>query len=47
MLYQTLGVKLENIFMFDSKGLLHKKRTDIDEMKALFAVHEKEIQLSN
>ena len=41
MLYQTLGVKLENIFMFDSKGLLHKKRTDIDEMKALFAVHEK------
>jgi malate dehydrogenase (oxaloacetate-decarboxylating)(NADP+) len=45
MLYQTLGVKLENIFMFDSKGLLHKKRTDIDEMKALFAVHEKSLSI--
>ena len=47
MLYQTLGVKLENIFMFDSKGLLHKKRTDIDEMKALFAFHEKEISFDD
>ena len=47
MLYQTLGVKLENIFMFDSKGLLHKKRTDIDEMKALFAVHEKELSFDD
>ena len=45
MLYQTLGVKLENIFMFDSKGLLHKKRTDMDEMKALFAVHEKSLSI--
>ena len=47
MLYQTLGVKLENIFMFDSKGLLHKKRTDIDEMKALFAVHEKSLSIED
>ena len=47
MLYQTLGIKLENIFMFDSKGLLHKKRTDIDNMKALFAVHEKEISFED
>ena len=47
MLYQTLGVKLENIFMFDSKGLLHKKRTDIDELKALFAFHEKEISFDD
>jgi len=47
MLYQTLGVKLENIFMFDSKGLLHKKRTDIDEMKALFAVHEKLLSIED
>ena len=47
MLYQTLGVKLENIYMFDSKGLLHKKRTDIDEMKALFAVHEKELSFDD
>ena len=47
MLYQTLGVKLENIFMFDSKGLLYKKRTDIDEMKALFAVHEKALSIED
>ena len=47
MLYQTLGVKLENIFMFDSKGLLHKKRTEIDEMKALFAVHEKVLSIED
>lgn len=47
MLYQTLGVKLENIFMFDSKGLLHKKRTDIDEMKALFAFHEKSLSIED
>ena len=47
MLYQTLGVKLENIFMFDSKGLLNKKRTDIDEMKALFAVHEKALSIED
>jgi malate dehydrogenase (oxaloacetate-decarboxylating)(NADP+) len=47
MLYQTLGIKLENIFMFDSKGLLHKKRTDIDEMKALFAVHEKSLSIQD
>jgi malate dehydrogenase (oxaloacetate-decarboxylating)(NADP+) len=47
MLYQTLGVKQENIYMFDSKGLLHKKRTDIDEMKALFAVHEKSLSIED
>jgi len=47
MLYQTLGVKLENIFMFDSKGLLYKKRTDIDNMKALFAVHEKALSIED
>ena len=47
MLYQTLGVKQENIYMFDSKGLLHKKRTDIDEMKALFAVHEKALSIED
>lgn len=47
LLYCSLGVKLENIFMFDSKGLLHKKRTDLDEMKIQFAFHEKEISFEN
>lgn len=47
LLYRTLGVKLENIFMFDSKGLLHRKRTDLDEMKIQFAVHDKEISIED
>jgi malate dehydrogenase (oxaloacetate-decarboxylating)(NADP+) len=40
-LYHTLGAKLENIYMFDSKGLIHKNRTDLDPMKQFFAVHDK------
>lgn len=36
-LYLSLGVKRENIYMFDSKGLLHKGRTDMDKYKAEFA----------
>ncbi len=36
-LYIRLGVKLENILMFDSKGLLTKKRTDLNSVKLAFA----------
>ncbi|MBX7050620.1 MAG: NADP-dependent malic enzyme [Flavobacteriales bacterium] len=32
-----LGVKKENVFMFDSKGLVHESRTDIDARKRKFA----------
>ncbi len=32
-----LGVKKENVFMFDSKGLIHESRTDIDDRKRKFA----------
>jgi malate dehydrogenase (oxaloacetate-decarboxylating)(NADP+) len=42
-LYHALGAKLENIFMFDSKGLIHSGRTDLDEMKKLFSGHKKDI----
>ena len=42
-LYHMLGAKLENIFMFDSKGLIHAGRTDIDDNKRYFAVHKKEV----
>ncbi len=43
-LYISVGAKRENILMFDSKGLLHVKRTDLDEQKKLFAcsINEKE-----
>jgi malate dehydrogenase (oxaloacetate-decarboxylating)(NADP+) len=35
--YVSLGVKKENVWMVDSKGLLTKKRTDLNEMKLFFA----------
>lgn len=46
-LYLALGAKKENIFMFDSKGLLTKKRKDLDTHKKDFAHHEKDISLEN
>ncbi len=45
-LYLALGAKLSNIYMFDSKGLLSAKRTDLDEYKAEFAVHKKDMTLA-
>ena len=39
-LYLSLGAKESNIFMFDSKGLLSKKRTNLDDYKQFFATHE-------
>jgi malate dehydrogenase (oxaloacetate-decarboxylating)(NADP+) len=36
-LYVSAGVKQENIAMFDSKGHIHKGRTDLNKYKAEFA----------
>ncbi len=36
-LYVAAGVKRENISMFDSKGHIHKGRTDLNKYKAQFA----------
>ena len=36
-LYVALGVKKENIVMVDSKGVITKKRSDLNKYKALFA----------
>lgn len=36
-LYITAGAKRENIFMFDSKGLIHKDRKDLNKYKLQFA----------
>ncbi len=36
-LYIALGVKPENIIMLDSRGVLHKSRTDMNAIKAQFA----------
>lgn len=43
-LYVALGAKPENIYMFDSKGLIWQGRDDLDEMKNLFSSHKKPIE---
>lgn len=40
-LYCSLGAKMDNIFMFDSKGLLSKEREELTGNKKYFAVHKK------
>lgn len=40
-LYMSLGVKKENVYMFDSKGLISTSRTNLDENKSFFATTEK------
>lgn len=35
--YQSMGLPPENIFMYDSKGLLHKERSDLNKYKMQFA----------
>jgi len=42
-LYHILGAKVENIFMFDSKGLIHSGRTDLDANKKFFAKHKQSV----
>ncbi|MBZ0179575.1 MAG: NADP-dependent malic enzyme [Melioribacteraceae bacterium] len=37
-LYVTAGVKRENICLFDSKGLIHKERKDLNKYKAAYAI---------
>ena len=46
-LYHSLGAKLENIFMFDSKGLLTEDRKDLDPMKQFFAVHKRWVSFAD
>ncbi len=36
-MYIEVGVRRENLLMFDSKGLIHTGRTDIDQRKQYFA----------
>ncbi|MFD1553688.1 NADP-dependent malic enzyme [Putridiphycobacter roseus] len=44
-LYLALGAKPNNLFMFDSKGLLTTLRTGLDKYKTQFAIHKKDISL--
>ncbi len=46
-LYIALGAKRENFMVFDRKGLIHKGRTDLDELKQKVAADiKKEIDLA-
>ncbi len=45
-LYCALGVQKENIFMFDSKGLICAERDDLDESKVPYAGHKKSMSLA-
>jgi malate dehydrogenase (oxaloacetate-decarboxylating)(NADP+) len=42
-MYIAVGVKKENILMLDSKGVLHKGRTDLDEYKSFFAAERTDL----
>ncbi|MBL7941615.1 MAG: NADP-dependent malic enzyme [Flavobacteriales bacterium] len=44
-LWTRLGVRTEHLRVFDSKGLLCKSRTDLDERKKKFAVEGKSVSL--
>ncbi len=44
-IYLALGAKVENMYMFDSKGLITKSRTDLDEYKKQFAQDAKSMDL--
>lgn len=35
-IYIALGAKTENFYVYDSKGLIHESRTDLDDMKKQF-----------
>lgn len=42
-LYVSLGARLENIVMLDSKGVINKTRTDLNEQKRYFATNHTNI----
>ncbi len=44
-LYEALGAVRENILVFDSKGLIHESRTDLDELKKEFISKGKHVTL--
>jgi malate dehydrogenase (oxaloacetate-decarboxylating)(NADP+) len=46
-LYESLGARHENFLMFDRKGVLHKKRQDLDELKSQYANAEAEMTLAD
>ncbi|MEE9461226.1 MAG: NADP-dependent malic enzyme [Bacteroidales bacterium] len=46
-LYVAMGVKQENVIMVDSKGVLSKKRTDLNKYKLEFAIETDKVTLED
>lgn len=46
-LYIAVGAKKENFRVFDSKGLIHESRTDLDDQKREFAAKGKNVSLAD
>lgn len=46
-LYHMLGARLENIFMYDSKGLIREDRDNLDDNKRQFAKHKKDVSFED
>jgi malate dehydrogenase (oxaloacetate-decarboxylating)(NADP+) len=42
-LYEALGANHQHVLMYDSKGLIHAGRTDLDDRKRRFATHKENI----
>ena len=45
-LYVSLGAKKENFWVYDSKGLVHESRNDLDELKKEFQAKGKNMSLA-
>jgi len=46
-LYVALGAKRENFWVYDSKGLVHESRNDLDELKKEFLAKGKNLYLTD
>lgn len=46
-IYMELGAKIENMYMFDTKGLIVSSRTDLDDNKKPFAKNMEPISLAD
>jgi malate dehydrogenase (oxaloacetate-decarboxylating)(NADP+) len=45
-IYMELGAKIENMYMFDTKGLIVSSRTDLDDNKRPFAKNMEQVSLA-
>jgi malate dehydrogenase (oxaloacetate-decarboxylating)(NADP+) len=45
-LYRALGAQVENIWMYDSRGLIWQGREDLDESKVIYSSHKKDVSLA-